>query len=102
MIAVLFCLDGGALSAVLELEGLGVVGVVAADGLALVDLPDELVDGEDVEVLAEEVEDQPVADLLHPAQAVRLQDGLHVRTLRRLAALQVSRLGHKFCALFLL
>lgn len=79
----LFSLDGGALAlVVLELEGLGVVGVVAADGLALVDLPDEIVDGEDVEVLAEEVEHQPVADLLEPAEAVRLEDSLNVGPLR--------------------
>ena len=79
----LFSLDGGALAlVVLELEGLGVVGVVAADGLALVDLPDEIVDGEDVEVLEEEVEHQPVADLLEPAEAVRLEDSLNVGPLR--------------------
>ena len=36
----LSCLDGGALAGVLELERLGVVGVVGARGLALVDLPD--------------------------------------------------------------
>ena len=83
----LLSLDGGALAAVLELEGLGVVGVVAADGLALVDLPDELVDGEGVEVLAEEVEHQPIADLLEPAETVRLEDGLDVRPLRRFAPL---------------
>ena len=85
--AVLSCLDGGALAAVLELERLGVVGVVAARGLALVDLPDEVVDGEHVEVLAEEVEHEPVADLLGKGEAVRLQDGLDVGPLRRFASL---------------
>lgn len=72
MIAVLFYLDGGALAAVLELEGLCVVGVVAADGLAFVDLSDEFVDGENVKILAEEVENQPIANLLEPAETVRL------------------------------
>ena len=78
-------LDLGGLGSGLHLEGLG-VGVVP--GLGLVEVPQEVVDGQHVELLGDEVEDEPVAELLHVAKGVGLQDGLHVGSLSRLATLK--------------
>ena len=68
----------------LELEGLS-VGVVAL--LLLVQLLDDLVDRQGVQVLGDEVQEEPVADLLQVGQGRWLQDGLDVGPLGRLSAL---------------
>ena len=51
----------------LELECLSVAVV---GRLALVEVPDQVVDGQGVQVLADEVQEQPVADLLPVGQGL--------------------------------
>jgi hypothetical protein len=53
-----------------------------------VQLLQDLVHGQRVQVLGDEVQHEPVADLLHEGQGRRLQDGFDVRPLGRLAALK--------------
>ena len=73
----------------LEFEGFG-VGVVP--GLGFVEMPHELIDGEGVEVLADEVEHEPIADLLQIAQGLGFKNGLHIRALGGFAALRKKSL----------
>ena len=51
----------------------------------------DLVDGQQVQVLDDEVEDEPVAQLLQVGQRHRLQDGLHVRPADRFSALREKK-----------
>ncbi len=52
------------------------VGVVSL--LLLVELLDDVIDGERVQVLDDQVKHEPVADLFNERQRRRLQDGLDV------------------------
>ena len=61
--------------------------VCHAAGSHLALLLTDLVDGEQVEVLDDKVEDQPITQLLQVGQGHRLQDGLHLRPADRLSAL---------------
>ena len=76
----------------LQFEGFG-RRVVAGQGL--VEVSHEIIDSQGVEILADEVENQPIADLLHVGQRLGLQDGFHIGTLRRFSALNVFGLRVK-------
>ncbi len=68
----------------LQLECLG-VGVVGS--LTFVEVPDEVIDGEGIQVLADEVEKEPVTNLLTIVEGGRIQDGFHIRALGGLPTL---------------
>jgi len=69
----------------LQLERLG-VRVVAL--LLLVQLLDDLIDGERVQVLDDQMEKEPISNLLNDVQGGGLQNGFNVRTFGGLSTLK--------------
>ena len=63
-----------------QLQGFG-VGIISL--LSLMQVPNEVVDQQNIKILANQLQKEPISNLFKPRQAWRVQDGFDIRSLAR-------------------